>query len=66
MKKENIELLSWLKNNDTWYTPINKALVDINEYYNFEVIQYYNDYNFLVYCWFDNKKDGKLFKAKIK
>jgi len=66
MKKENIELLSWLKNNETWYVPTSKALIDINSYFNFEVLHYFNDDNFLVFCWHENKADGRLFKAKLK
>ena len=67
MKKENIELLSYLKNNETWFVPENKNILSLEIFDKFEVIHYHNDNNFLVFAWMDNDKlMGRLFKAKLK
>lgn len=66
--RSQINLLAWLKNNDEWYFPVSTRLLDIDDWRNYEVLHYFNDNNFLVYCWNGKKNmnDGRLFKAKVK
>ena len=66
--RSQITLLGWLKNNDQWYVPVSTRLLDINDWKYYEVIHYFNDTNFLVYCWNGRKNmnEGRLYKAKIK
>lgn len=66
MKKENIQLMAWLKNNEEWYYPENEKFLDIDNFSRYEVLHYHNKDNFLVYCWDAEKTDGRLFKAKYK
>lgn len=67
IKVEDIELVSWVRDNTSWRPPKKKSLVEMKHYGYFEIISYINDNNFLVYCWDKNKpKDGLLFKAKKK
>lgn len=69
MKKNEIKLLAWFKNNIEWYYPDKKVFLNINNWDNYEIIHYYDDTNFLVYCWNGNdklKQDNRLFKAERK
>ncbi len=64
----HINLLGWLKNNDEWYFPHSSRLLDIDDWKYYEVLHYFNDNNFLVYCWNGRKNtnDGRLYKANFK
>lgn len=66
--KENIILLSWFKNNVEWYIPTNNDFLTFDSWEHFEILHYYNDNNFLVYCWNGLIKceSSRLFKAKVK
>ena len=66
--RNTIRLVAWLKNNTEWYYPMTKNLLDIDVWSNYEVIHYFNDENFLVYCWNGEKvkNDGRLYKGCLK
>ena len=68
METKKIKLLSWFKNNQEWYTPENQEFLDLECWEHFEIINWYNRDNFLVYCWNGEKEnqESRLYKATFK
>lgn len=67
LNKEEIELTAWFKNNEEWFKPVaSSSSLSLDAWENYEILNFYNFKNFLVYCWNTSKEDGRLFKAQVK
>lgn len=66
--KHEIQLVAWFKNNEEWYYPFDFKGLHLDDWEHYEIIQYYNPRNFLVFCWNGSKRynNSRLYKAKIK